>query len=321
MRGDKMQQAAENSNVIVIPKRQVVEYNITDAAIKKLYKKYSGLTITDKASYDTVRSALSNVRGIRVDVEHTRKDLKADALEWGKKVDAEAKRITGKLLPLENELKATKKAEDDRKAAIKAEKARQEAARINGISDKISKIRGMSASLLSYTADELRELSAQVEAVEINPEGFMEFTADANQTKHDASIEIAKALTERLRLDKEDAERRAETERLKIEREKLEAERKEQEAERREIEEEKAWLAAEQKAEQDRLETERREIEEELIKKPSRSALNGSNLNKRQKRKPGSRPSRKLRKKLNVTSVNGLNEKGPRLKKKPGRKP
>ena len=63
---------------------QVVEYNITDAAIAEMESLYMGLAITDinnKKEFDVVHSARMVVKGKRVEVEKSfikRKGLKEE---------------------------------------------------------------------------------------------------------------------------------------------------------------------------------------------------------------------------------------------------
>lgn len=108
----------------------VVEYSVSDAAIDKLRERYSGLTIANTADYERVRVGIGEIRDIRVQVEKTRVELKADALAYGRKVDAEAKRITSMLMEIEEPLKLEKAKVDDEKARIKREKEEAEKARI-----------------------------------------------------------------------------------------------------------------------------------------------------------------------------------------------
>lgn len=108
----------------------VVEYSVSDAAIEKLRERYSGLTIENTADYERVRVGIGEIRDIRVQVEKTRVELKADALAYGRKVDAEAKRITSLLLEIEEPLKLEKQKVDDEKARVKREKEEAERRRI-----------------------------------------------------------------------------------------------------------------------------------------------------------------------------------------------
>jgi len=101
----------------------VVTYQITDAAIAEMESLYMGLTISDledREEFDAVHSARMVVKTHRVAVEKKRKELKADALAWGKKVDSEAKRIFGKLEPIEDHLMA------EENKVLEAEKRRKE---------------------------------------------------------------------------------------------------------------------------------------------------------------------------------------------------
>lgn len=116
------------------------EYNITDAAIEKLkadYMKISVKDVNDKEGYDLAHTARMDVKGRRVDVEKKRKKLKEDALEYGRAVDKEAKRITALLEPIESYLESQEKIVDDEKARIKAEAEAKEAARIQARIDRL----------------------------------------------------------------------------------------------------------------------------------------------------------------------------------------
>ena len=112
----------------------VVKYDITDAAIAEMESIYMELTITDlddKEQFDAVHSARMTVKGKRVEVEKRRKELKADALAYGKVVDAEAKRITGKLEPIEGHLEREEEKVTNEQKRIKAEADRKEKEKID----------------------------------------------------------------------------------------------------------------------------------------------------------------------------------------------
>jgi len=110
---------------------EIVNYNITDMAIAKMEADYMDLVVAgfdDEDGFRAVHDARMVVKGHRVAVEKKRKELKADALAFGKLVDGEAKRITVMLEPIERRLtteeeKVTK--EKERLAAIDAEVERQ----------------------------------------------------------------------------------------------------------------------------------------------------------------------------------------------------
>ena len=104
----------------------VVEYDVPTVSIEDMAKRFAPLEITDTASYKAVTSAIAEVRTLRITVEKKRVELKRDALEYGRKVDSEAKRITAMLAPIEQDLNDKKQAEDNRKEAIRQEKIRIE---------------------------------------------------------------------------------------------------------------------------------------------------------------------------------------------------
>jgi len=75
---------------------QIAKFNLPDTAIALMATAYLPLTIADvndTEGFKAVHEARMVVKSKRVDVEKVRKELKADALEYGRKVDAEAKRI------------------------------------------------------------------------------------------------------------------------------------------------------------------------------------------------------------------------------------
>jgi len=191
----------------------VVKYDITEAAISEIRQKYSGLKIVDTASYKTVSVAIAEVRSKRIAVEERRKELKKDALEYGRLVDSEAKRITSLLQPIEEELKAEKQKEDDRKAKIKAEKEAQEKARVDGIRSRIVSISTPLMSLTGKTSQEIAKIILATDQLVINSE-YAEFELEAERVKADTLTELRKAYGERHAWEKDEALRKAEADRL-----------------------------------------------------------------------------------------------------------
>lgn len=205
----------------------VVEYDLPNAAIKELAERFAPLEITDTASYKMVVGAIAEVRTLRTTVEKKRVELKRDALEYGRKVDSEAKRITAMLTPIENELIGKKQIEDNRKEAERQEKIRIEQERIACIREKISGIQRMVLGLNGLTSKDIHDLAPLVAAIVITPEEYAEFTLEAEQAKGEVKAAIAKAYDERVKLEEEEeAARKAESERLEQVRKEQEAEAK-----------------------------------------------------------------------------------------------
>jgi hypothetical protein len=94
----------------------IQSYGITDKTIAELKADYGKLTIAgveDKETYNTANSAISRIRGIRTSIESKRKEIKEPFLRAGQAIDAEAKRLTAEILPIEEHLKSQVKAIDE----------------------------------------------------------------------------------------------------------------------------------------------------------------------------------------------------------------
>lgn len=235
----------------------IIDYNVTNASLAELKEKYGSLRAKfgDGMAYKSVTDALSVVRTLRVNVEKKRVELKADALEYGRKVDAEAKRITAALLEIEEPLKANKEEIDAEKERMRAEKARKEQERIESIQARIASFVASVAICASKDSAGMRAYINDVENRVID-ESFEEFQQQAVDAKADALAKMALLLAGREEQEEQDRKRKEEDERLKAERAALEAQR-------REIEAAQAAAAAAQQAERDRLAAEQRKIDEE----------------------------------------------------------
>ena len=168
---------AETATAEKVIEMDVIEFDITNMAIEQLKQKYSGMTIEpgNGPEYRAVKEAISDVRSRRISVEKRRKDLKADAIAFGKKVDARAREITELLTPLESELKDIKKVEDDRKEAIKAEKAAIEQARVDKIQGLITELKSHATGLVGKSSDEISDIIDHVENISVVVENDLTF--------------------------------------------------------------------------------------------------------------------------------------------------
>lgn len=235
----------------------VKRYNVADEKIAELREKFMPLTIAgveDRRGYDMVHSARMEIRDLRVTVEKTRKALKEDALEYGRKVDREAKRIASQLAPIEDHLEAQEKAVDAEREKIKAQKQAEAAALLQ------KRIEALQA--VGHPVN-LAEVTLMTEA----QFGFvLESAKEAWQAKEKLRIEaeaaLAKQEAERKAAEEKAAQERAAAE--QAERERMEKVRAEQEAMARKLAEQKAELdrqAAEIKARQEAQERAAREEE------------------------------------------------------------
>jgi hypothetical protein len=256
----------------------VVEYNVTDAAIAKMENQYMGLTITgidDEDGFKAVHDARMIVKGHRVAVEKKRKELKADALAWGKKVDAEAKRIKGKLEPIESHLIAQEKIVADEKKRIKEAEEEKQREIIQNRVDLLGTfnkhlpffdVASMSndewdACLKSakseYDAEQERFEKERLERA-AEEKRISDERAELDRLREEQKKRDAAAKAEQDRIAKEQAEKEAA---LQAERDKLEAEKK-AEQDRKDQEELEKRLAAEAKEKAEREVKEKAELEE-----------------------------------------------------------
>lgn len=216
---------------------ELQKFNITDSAISELKEKYLPLGINgleDKGGYALVRNARLHVKGLRVEVEKTRRLLKEDAIKYGRIVDAEAKRITSLLSPIESHLEAQETAIDNERENIRRQEEEARAAKIR-------------SRLLSLQAVKFN-IAEQPALMTMADEKFDAILSEATERYQQEQARLAAIAEENARKAEEDrkereAIRRAEQERITaIEEEQRRREAELQERERLFREKEKAIL-------------------------------------------------------------------------------
>jgi chromosome segregation ATPase len=220
---------------------QVIRYPIAEAVIAELAEEFLPLSVDgvdDKEGFDKVHDARMIVKGHRVDVEKTRKALKADALAWGKAVDGEAKRLTALLAPIEEHLTNQENIVLAEKERIRKEKA--EAAR-RLLDERLAKLRAVDATvsvlkLESMTDEDFDDLLSGATSE------FEMKKAEAAKLAEAQRIEEERKQKELAAQQAEMATRQAE---IDAERERLAAIQREQAAAQKKIDEEHARIAAE----------------------------------------------------------------------------
>ena len=123
----------------------------TDAALAELREAYVDLTIDgvdDREGFDAVHSARMHVKGLRVAVDQTRKELKADALRYTQAIDGEARRLTAALREIEDPLQAV---ESEVAAERKRLKAQAEAEKLARLAQRIASLEKLGAMGGGYT--------------------------------------------------------------------------------------------------------------------------------------------------------------------------
>jgi hypothetical protein len=261
----------------------VVRYSPNDAAIAVVKDELAPLIAEAPAlvktpeGYERVHKAVMRLVPMRTAIEKRRKVLKADSLEYGRRVDAESDRLKGLIGEIETPLRDALKAADEEKKReaeriVAAEKAKAEAA------EKAARD-AEEARLKAIREEQERKLAAEREAFEAEKARLAE-----EQAKRDAEARRVEAeqVAERIRLAEEKrkieeahraeherlmATKREEEEKQRAERDKIEAERRSVRLEQERLDRikfeqearERAAKEAAEKAEQDRIAAENAE--------------------------------------------------------------
>lgn len=261
-----IEQTAEPTEVEQV-NQVLANYDRVAAGIGNLAQLYKGIVyeVTTTEGLTAAKAARAAIREPRYEVEKIRKSAKAPLLALGRRVDAEAHRITSQLLELEEPIQAQIAAEEARRERVRQEKIAAEQRRVQEIQGRIAEITdrvAMAAAGLGSLA--IADHINHVLGVECTESVFQEFLSQAQQAKA-ATLERLYVLEGAAR------SRENEAARLEREREELERQRREHEerdrlereriaAERRELEERRAAQAAEeQRLAQQREELERKE--------------------------------------------------------------
>lgn len=239
-----------------------ITFDVTEATIAEARSRYMALRINgieDKEGFEAVHAARMEVKKTRIAVEKRHKELKADALEYGRKCDEAKRHLIGLLDPIETHLQA----EEDRIAAEKERIKREAAAKKQAIFD--ARVKAIMATGFCPASPS-----------EFHPDRMTdaEFEANLADAKEKARIEAerkAAELAEQKRREAEEAEKRrieesAAAERRRAEEERLAAERAEYERKRAEQE---ARLKAE-RAELDRMRREQAAEAERVAQEKAR---------------------------------------------------
>lgn len=237
----------------------VVKYNITDAALAEYEHLYMGLVVKnldDKAGFEAVHAARMVVKGKRCEVENKRKELKASALEWGRKVDAEAKRIFGKLAPIETHLENEENKVVNERKRIEAEKAEAERQRIQDRVDHLAKYGRIEAfHVVAKMPDD--EYGSLLALSQRDWQAEQDRLAAENKAREEEAKRLAAERAELERMRKEQAEKQAaidaENKRIRKEQEAKDAAIR---AEQKKIDDEKRRIENEKRKEQERKDRE-----------------------------------------------------------------
>jgi hypothetical protein len=196
----------------------IAEYNKTEAALGFLRQRMANVEydVTTTKGMAVAVADRAEVRGLRTSLESKRKELKAPALDYAKRIDSEAKRITAALLELEEPIDAQIKAEQARKEAEKSERERVERERITAIHARIAEVRGfVPLARECRTSERMAGLLERMTThwIAFNFEDdFQEFGAEAQNAFDMAKVELEKMIGNKVAEETERAKFKAEQE-------------------------------------------------------------------------------------------------------------
>ncbi len=233
--------------------KELKKYNLSDAAIAQMKKEYLPIKVEsfeDVENYMAAKDAHQKVKGVRIDIEKKRKELKASSLEFGRAVDGEAKRLTSAVSEIEEHLARQRAVVDDEKKRRQREK--EEAIRREEEQKKREEEERMEARRREQEERErkLQEAQEKIEAEKrkiAEEKEIIRAEKEAEERKKQEEKERQeREKQEKVRLEKARKEAAEQAKRDAEEKARREAFEKE-EQERRKKEEEQARLAEEQR--------------------------------------------------------------------------
>lgn len=243
----------------------VIEYNVKEAKIAEMADTRDCVIKQYKidGNIESVKQAKKEPAKIRIAIEKKRKELKADALEYGRKVDSEAKKVSEPVNEIESSYNTIINEYEDELKRLAQEAQEKEDARIATINAKLAGVKEL--AIFSYSENHTSEsVQNRINALmEMKAENFdyqeydQEFIDLCNETKCELDMAFEKAIKH----EKDQAELEAQRKKNDAERVKLEAEKA---AFEKALAEANAKLEAEkQKAGREEYERKQAEIEKQ----------------------------------------------------------
>lgn len=233
---------SESNNELVLIDSALQSFDRISTGFALLEKNYKGMLyeVDTPMGMAHAKAARSAIRDPRYEVERLRKDAKKPLLSLGKRLDAEATRLTNALLELEEPIQLQIKSEEDRIEREKQERAQAEAARVAEIRARIDMIRAAPSTVAAKGSAAIQAIVGDYESETID-ESYAEF-------REEASTALTTTLLALRSLHDQAKEREAEAERIKAERIELDKLRAEQAERARQAAAEQAKEAAEARA-------------------------------------------------------------------------
>jgi hypothetical protein len=179
-----------------------VQYDLTEAKLLMLAEEYDIENIPKAVEkgdegYLAIHAKVMDITAVRTKIEKVRKDLKADALAWGKEVDGEAKRLTGIVKDIEEpwrQIKIALEEKEAREAQVLAEAATK---RMEEIEANIAGIKHLAEGLLGKTAVEIQERIVNLQGIKVTEDLFGEYVEAATIIGDTIRLTLVSAWEER----------------------------------------------------------------------------------------------------------------------------
>lgn len=251
--------------------RAIVKFTRTEAALADLRTRFKDATfdLTTTKGDTAARQARRELVSLRTGLDKRRKELALPAVEFKRRIDSEAQRITAEITTLEEPIDLQIKQDEQRREDERIARLRAEEQRCDSHRDRIKAIRDVALRAVGMSSAEIEAKVALVSRVVID-ESYEEFQALAVNEKAATLTSLAELLSNTRQTEAREEENRIARERL------AQLERENTERQAREAAERRAREAAE--AEQRRIEQERMDVERRAQQKRAAQSQAASEL-------------------------------------------
>lgn len=219
---------------------EIAEYSATESGLATLREQFAGrvFDVVTTKGMDEAKAARRELVSLRTTLEAKRQDLKAPILERGRKLDAEAKRITAAIAEMEEPIDQQIKRREQELEAVRKAKQEAEEARIRAEQEQLDLIVRAPLLLIGKPASKIEQVLGALRARDMSV-----FSEAALPRAKELQAEAIAQLEAMHKAASEAEEQAAEIERLRAQ-QKLEAEA----AHNQEVQAAEARRAAEREA-------------------------------------------------------------------------
>lgn len=213
--------------------KAIVKFDRTEHALAELRKKYADVKydLTTTKGDAAARAARKELVSLRTGLDRKRKDLKAPAQEFSKKIDSEAERLRLEIVSLEDPIDSQIKADEARREAEKVAREKAEAARVEALRLRVNAITDIAVRAATLSSEDIKLCITEAAGLAVD-DSFEEFLPAAAHARIAAVGKLNELLAAAVKREEAEAEAKRTRERL-AELERENAERAAREAEER----------------------------------------------------------------------------------------